>query len=75
MIALVSLGFLGYVRFGDPDNVGDGTCRTHDNDYGHALNMKMRFAFIMTFFMGTSLALLLSRIIVLVAVCMAAAKT
>ena len=30
IISLVSLGFLGYYMFGDPDNVGDATCRSTD---------------------------------------------
>ena len=73
IIALTSLGFLGYYRFGDPDKVGDATCRYIDVYHGHGTNIGMRFAFLMTFFMGTSLALLLSRIFALAAVIKAAA--
>ena len=68
ILSSVSLGFLGYHMFLDPDKVGDTSCRATDSGKGRGTNIGLRFAFLMSFFMATSLVFLLSRIFALAAI-------
>ena len=73
-IALVSIGFVSYYRFGDPDEVGDSTCRYMDLEHGHGTNIGLRFGLLMLSYLAMSFTLLLSRILSLISVVMAVSK-
>ena len=71
IIALTSIGFVSFYRFGDPDKVGDSTCRYMDLEYGHGTNVGMRFGLLMLSYLAISVILLISRILSLISVVVA----